>query len=237
MSRKPTTKAARPPEGAAERAKADSRKTEEIEAILKGIGGSEVRHFNRQIANAVLSVAWRPKNLPLDTDNNTVSMIITGLRAFKPADEIEGMIAAQAIAMHLSVMECARRAMIPEQPAELAQGFRKSAANMSRTFTELLSALDRKRGKSGQQKVTVEHVHVHAGGKAIVGAVGPGVPAGGGGGNAGRSAGEPHASPARLAHDTPVGPVLPPLWSADAQREPVPVAGDAEWPLPDARRR
>jgi hypothetical protein len=37
----------------------------------------------------------------------------------------------------------------------------------------LLDALNRHRGKS-QQKVTVEHVHVHSGGQAIVGAVGPG---------------------------------------------------------------
>jgi hypothetical protein len=34
----------------------------------------------------------------------------------------------------------------------------------------LLEALDRYRG-TGQQKVTVEHVHVHSGGQAIVGAV------------------------------------------------------------------
>jgi len=36
-----------------------------------------------------------------------------------------------------------------------------------------VEALQRYRGK-GQQKVTVEHVHVHAGGQAIVGAVTPG---------------------------------------------------------------
>jgi hypothetical protein len=32
-------------------------------------------------------------------------------------------------------------------------------------------ALNRHRGKGGQQKVTVEHVHVHAGGQAVVGVV------------------------------------------------------------------
>ena len=48
---------------------------------------------------------------------------------------------------------------------------RKAAANASRTFVELLSALDRKRGKGGQQVVRVEHVHVHQGGQAIVGNV------------------------------------------------------------------
>ena len=68
-------------------------------------------------------------------------------------------------------MECSRRAMVPDQPFEAAQGFRKAAANASRTFVELLSALDRKRGKGGQQVVRVEHVHVHPGGQAVVGNV------------------------------------------------------------------
>jgi hypothetical protein len=51
---------------------------------------------------------------------------------------------------------------------------------LSRTYTTLLEALNRHRGK-GQQKVTVEHVHVHQGGQAIVGHVqhnGEGVRAG-----------------------------------------------------------
>jgi hypothetical protein len=81
------------------------------------------------------------------------------------------MLAAQAMAAHHASMECSRRAMLPDQPFEASQGFRKAAANASRTFIELLSALDRKRGKGGQQVVRVEHVHVHRGGQAIVGSV------------------------------------------------------------------
>jgi hypothetical protein len=73
-------------------------------------------------------------------------------------------------------MECSRRAMLVDQPFEAAQGYRKAAANASRTFVELMSALDKKRGKGGQQVVRVEHVHVHSGGKAIVGAVTGGDP-------------------------------------------------------------
>ena len=64
--------------------------------------------------------------------------------------------------------------MPTDQPFEAAQGLRKAAANASRTFIELLSALDRQRGKGGQQVVRVEHVHVHRGGQAIVGNVNAG---------------------------------------------------------------
>ena len=90
------------------------------------------------------------------------------------------MIAAPAMAAHHASMECSRRSMVPDQPFESAQGLRKAAANASRTFVELLSALDRKRGKGGQQKVTVEHVHIHPGGQAIVGSVETGGRGGGG---------------------------------------------------------
>jgi hypothetical protein len=45
------------------------------------------------------------------------------------------------------------------------------ANKLSRTYAVLLDALNRYRGKEGQQKVTVEHVDVHAGGQAVVGIV------------------------------------------------------------------
>ncbi|WP_193376124.1 hypothetical protein [Bradyrhizobium japonicum] len=46
------------------------------------------------------------------------------------------------------------------------------ASKLSRTYAALLEALNRHRCK-GQQKITVEHVHVHAGGQAVVGIVEP----------------------------------------------------------------
>jgi hypothetical protein len=57
----------------------------------------------------------------------------------------------------------------------------------------LLDALNRQRGK-GQQKVTVEHVHVHSGGQVVVGVVeAPG------GGVQPKSEDQPHAS--EIAND------------------------------------
>jgi hypothetical protein len=76
------------------------------------------------------------------------------------------------IAVHNATMECHRRAMLSEQTFEGRKESLTQANKLSRTYTTLLEALNRHRGK-GQQKVTVEHVHVHAGGQAIVGAVEP----------------------------------------------------------------
>ena len=60
--------------------------------------------------------------------------------------------------------------MIGEQTPEGRRENPAQANKLSRTFARLLEALNRHRGK-GQQKVTVEHVHVHSGAQAVVGTV------------------------------------------------------------------
>jgi hypothetical protein len=63
-------------------------------------------------------------------------------------------------------MERYRRAMFPEQTFEGRKESLNQANKLSRTHATLLEALNRHRGKE-QQKVTVEHVHVHEGGQAM----------------------------------------------------------------------
>lgn len=88
----------------------------------------------------------------------------------------------------------------------------------------LLDALNKHRGKD-QQKVTVEHVHVHAGGQAVVGTVERPV-----GGDQSKMEEQPHAKQITRAPE-------PALRGADAERDPVPVARDGERSLPNARRQ
>lgn len=141
---------------------------------LELFGGSDSNSFNATMLGEVLtSMAMANTN----SDPNVLAMAVqaagAALKAFKPTDAIEGMLATQAVALHFGAMECLRRAMISDQPFEIATRFRKDAANMMRAMTEMLDALDRKRGK-GPQVVRVERVVVHEGGQAIVGNVTPG---------------------------------------------------------------
>jgi hypothetical protein len=112
--------------------------------------------------------------------------------------------------------------MLGEQTFEGRRENLNQANKLSRTYATLLESLNRHRGK-GQQKVTVEHVHVHAGGQAVVGSIE--IP---GGGDHVKSGDQPHAKQVTHAPQ-------PPLWSADTAREPLQLARDAERPLPDAR--
>jgi hypothetical protein len=69
----------------------------------------------------------------------------------------EGMMAAQLVAAHnIDVLS-----MIDEQNPEARRENLAQAGKLSRTVATLLEALNRHRGK-GQQKMTVEHVHVHS---------------------------------------------------------------------------
>ena len=204
---------------------------------LKRIGGSSRDDFNNALVNATLNTAWVHEGQTEQAKDDQIQAGIAAMMGFAPTDEIEGMIAAQAIAMHNSSMEASRKAMFRNQPHDVAQGLRKSAATASRVFVELITALDRKRGKGSQQKVTVEHVHVHAGGQAIVGNVEAGATTGAGGRATDQTADEPQGSPARLAHDATIGAGMPTMWGKEPSREPVPIAGNAERPVPPARRK
>lgn len=148
---------------------------------FRALGGSDNDTFNNVLANAVAAAVWRPGGLPPGEANRRVKAALTALMAFKPRDEIEGMIAAQAVALHQATMECLRRAMIPEQPAEAATKLRREAANLARCMVEATDAIERRRGKA-PQVVRVEKVTVQPGGHAIVGAVATGSkhPPGGG---------------------------------------------------------
>jgi hypothetical protein len=90
---------------------------------LRAFGGSSSDTFNSTLINAVASTQWLPAGLSVEARQKLLLAAITGMKAFNPTDEIEGMLAAQAMAMHHASMECSRRAMLADQPTEAAQGF------------------------------------------------------------------------------------------------------------------
>jgi hypothetical protein len=143
----------------------------QIGGVLKRVGGSQSDDWNNRIANDTIEVLWF-KNSDENERDRQMKAAITGLIGIAPQDELEGMMAAQLIASHSAAMECYRRAMLGEQSFEGRRENLAQANKLSRTFATLLEALNRHRGK-GQQKVTVEHVHVHSGGQAVVGVVEP----------------------------------------------------------------
>jgi hypothetical protein len=189
---------------------------------LKAIGGSKSDHWNNILANQAVQTLWTAHS-DENTRGSQRSATVSALVGMGPKDEMEGMLAAQLLAAHNASMECYRRAMLREQTFEGRRENLAQANKLSRTYATLLDALNRHRGK-GQQKVTVEHVHVHAGGQAVVGTVEHR-----GGGVQSKSGDQPHAKQLTDA-------LQPAMRSQDKEREPVPITRDAERQMPNARR-
>lgn len=102
-------------------------------------------------------------------DDTASNFLLSVVRAVKPRDELEALLAVQMGAIHAATMMMARRLnhveTIPQQDAA-----ERALNKLARTYATQLEALKRYR-TGGQQKVVVEHVTVNEGGQAIVGAV------------------------------------------------------------------
>lgn len=121
--------------------------------------------------NDVMSLALAGQKLtegPLNADR--VNAMLQQMSAFEPTDEVEAMLALQAVAMHRASMESVRRGLVSDRPEHRAQ-YLGQANKCSRTFAALLEQLNRHRGKTTTQRVIVENVTVQAGGQAVVGTV------------------------------------------------------------------
>jgi hypothetical protein len=190
------------------------------EPQLKHLGGSIHDEWNQALCNQVLNAAKYPQNATPEDKAKLYFSHLAFLTGVNPQDVIEGMMAAQLFASHAASMECYRRAMLPDQSLEGRTANLVQAAKLTRANASVVEALAKHRNK-GTQKVIVEHVHVYAGGQAIVGNVVPGE------GVAKLNEVQPHA----ITHAASA-----PMRSENPERDALPVASDAERTMPDARR-
>ncbi len=120
--------------------------------------------------NEVAAMLWFPERIEEKQRDAQIVKALDLFNSIKPADGVEAMLAAQMVGTHAAAVECLRRAMIPDQTFAGRNSALSHAQRLMGLYTKQLASLDKHRGK-GQQKVTVEHVHVESGGQAIVGHV------------------------------------------------------------------
>ncbi len=102
------------------------------------------------------------------TKMNAISL---AMQSMGPQDEYEGQLIAQLVALHEHVMDWLGRAKRTER-IDFANIYLNGASKLLTRHHETLETLLKYRRK-GEQRVHVEHVHVHNGGQAIVGNVSP----------------------------------------------------------------
>jgi hypothetical protein len=109
---------------------------------------------------------------PPDADRALIQAIST-LAEIAPQNVTESMLAAQMIATHEAALGFMLSATRDDQTFEGRDANVLRATRLMRLHLDQIEAMQKLKGKAGQQKVTVEHVHVYQGGQAIVGAVAP----------------------------------------------------------------
>jgi len=191
-----------------------------IDAVrLASAFGTAEPSFASWMLNGIINAACNgsPAHPPGAEAINDALAAVTGIGA---RDEIEGMLATQMVATHFAAISALRRFKGAETIHQQDSNG-NLAVKLLRTFTLQIEALQRYRGK-GQQKVTVEHVHVNTGGQAIVGVVhAPTV-------NAGKSGKSDQTDAMREIADAPDTP----LRCSNPERRPLPIAsGTRKTPL------
>jgi hypothetical protein len=100
-----------------------------------------------------------------------LSRAVNSLEEMKPANLTEAMLAGQMLTANTAAQRFLAFALVDGQTAEGADRNVTRAVRLMRIFIEQIDAMQRLKGRTGQQRVVVEHVNVQEGGQAIVGAV------------------------------------------------------------------
>jgi hypothetical protein len=138
--------------------------------------GTASGEFSEAMLMQLARLARRPDQ---SLDETRLNAMLAVLDAAQPDNEVEAMMLVQMAAAHELAIELAARARTADTvPALEALG--GLSVRFMRAYAANAEALGKLR-RGGEQRVKVEHVHVHPGGQAIVGNVRPGGRLGGGG--------------------------------------------------------
>jgi len=120
------------------------------------------------IDTAVNAIAKAAAGMSTKKPDVSLTMALQLLSGFQPQNQLETMLLGQMIQVNTAAATCMANAFDEGQTIAGKELNANLAIKFQRTFVAQIEALQKLRGKGGQ-KVTVEHVHVHEGGQAIVG--------------------------------------------------------------------
>jgi hypothetical protein len=139
---------------------------------LKSALGTKSDAFVDMALHHLERAARMPGAGPSDMVINGAIAVIT---AFAPKNEMEAALALQAACTHMVTMVMMARIGGGHGGPHRLPGLASASAKLLRAYCTQIETYRRLRS-GGDQNIRVEHVHVHEGGQAIVGAVNQRVP-------------------------------------------------------------
>jgi hypothetical protein len=202
-----------------------TRSLEFVRSMLNGLGSATADHLLDFDFNP-----GRPKQVAF----NAALAVISGVQ---PKDEIEAMLAAHMAVTNIALLDlfARTRGSIANHRYE-GDGIKRLEVlgnltiKFMRAYTMQVEALTRKRRK-GEQNIRVKHVHVYAGGQAVVGNISH---------RGGRGYRKNDQQACERGQEKPATSAIsdsPAVRSADQERETLPLTSDEKGPLSIARRR
>jgi hypothetical protein len=138
--------------------------------LMRAVGTTDEDFFSGLVRQLI--------NASGKTSETATNFLLSVIKGIEPRDQIEAMLAAQMAAVHVASMrmagQLAQAKTLPQQ-----ESAERAVVKLARTFADQMEALKNHRSK-GEQKMTVQHVHVAEGGQAIVGNVNATAEGGGG---------------------------------------------------------
>ena len=139
-------------------------------ALLREAMGAETDEFVAGVLAQLGHACMRDDKI----DEGNVNHLFSVVRGIHPRDQIETMLAMQMASIHV-LMNQSTELLARCETKEHQAIVERAINSLTRTFAAQMDALKRYRS-GGEQKVTVQHVSVNEGGRAIVGNVTQDVP-------------------------------------------------------------
>lgn len=163
-------------------AKLQSTKENEFEALANSFNTMQTSssvaetisktNLAREHTSQIMASDWKDLS-HTHTTSQKEKNILTCIKGIDPQNAVEAMLASQMISTHNAAMKAFTKAegYLMHNNIEykkLGWNAMSVANKLLRTYTIQMDALNRYRGK-GQQKITVEHISINDGAKAVIG--------------------------------------------------------------------
>jgi len=132
--------------------------------LMEALGITDVNFFD-SVLHDVANIA----DIGFLKGESAMNFVLSLVKSIEPRDHVEVLLGLQMAAVHMHSTRTARL-LAHSDTLEQTDTMEKTFNKLTRSFTSQMEAL-RKYRTGGEQKVTVQHVHVNEGGQAVVGEV------------------------------------------------------------------
>jgi hypothetical protein len=115
------------------------------EITKKRLLGTNLPAVAEHLGNQVAGCYWSPDDLSPSESMEQMNAVLGLVARLAPRNELEAMLAVQAISIHNAAMECFRRAMVFDASTQIFDNYLKNAEKLCQIFISQSERLSRNR--------------------------------------------------------------------------------------------